>query len=284
MQAISSACACPTAITTEVPGSPGSAGTAGTNGINAFSITQQSFVVPALSGAVTVIVNSNQWMSVGQTVFVAGAGSFSVTSLAGTTAITLTYLNIPANTATGNTINAGATISPSGPPTSLALPISIANGGTGQATKAAAQVAFGLGQNATFINVNGLTQTVTSTSVIIAGATVTVPAAGLYKVEAWADVSFAGVTIGTSAETITLTVNDTTASTVIATGVESVPILTTTTYPTLHWITPPLTATLPLNEVLQVQIVISQNHAGNPTAGTIKVTNAGLIITPLALS
>lgn len=280
-----SACACPTPVTTEVPGSPGAAGTAGTNGTNAVSVVQSpGFTVPNIGSSVTFAVDQNKWLSLNQNVFVTGAGTFSVSGLGGTTSVTLTYLNYTSNTAAGNAIAAGALVSPGGFQAALTLPLSIANGGTGAATKANAQADLGLGQNATFINVTGLTQTVTSTATLVAGATLTVPAAGLYQVQAFAAFDFAGVTIGTSAETITLTVNDTTQSTVIATGIRNVPIITTQTYPSLQWTTPPLTVTFVANDVLQLQVVISQNHAGNPTAGTIKVSAGGIIVTPLALS
>lgn len=145
-------CPCPTPVVTEVPGSPGTNGAAGTNGKNAFSIVQTNFVVPAISSSVAVTVDDNSWMVIDQFVFVFGAGTFQVTSLAGTTVAQLTYLNYVENTNAGNTISAGAQISPGGsePDVSgkadsgantditslggLTTPLSVAQGGTAETT------------------------------------------------------------------------------------------------------------------------------------------------------
>ena len=151
-------CGCPTPEVVEIPGSPGANGTDGVAGINAFSITQQDFTVPAVSSAVTVTVDTNAWMVVGQNVFVLGAGYFQVTSLGGTTAVGLTYLDYAGNTNAGNNITAGAQISPAG--TQYANPVPIASGGTGAATAAAARAALSaaeLGANTDITSLTGLT-------------------------------------------------------------------------------------------------------------------------------
>jgi hypothetical protein len=284
-QAFSPGCACPVAITTETPGSPGSNGT---NGYNAYSVLQNSFVVPAINSNVTVTVDQAAWESVGQNVFIPGAGNFSVASIAsGTppTSVTLTYLNYAGNTNAGATIASGVNISPSGTqPAALSTPVSIANGGTGASAKAGAQSGLGLGQNATVSNQSGLTQSMPTSATQVTNVGVTVPATGLYQVQGFATVDMQGMTIGTSAETITLRVQDTTSSTTLATATINLPIVTTLTFPSFDYITPPVTATLTLNDTLQLQVSMSQNHSGNPTAGTIKISSGGLIITPLALS
>jgi hypothetical protein len=207
-QATPSACACPTPITTEVPGSAGTPGTNGTNGYNAFSILQSSFIVPAVGSNVTVSVDQAQWMVPGQNVNAQGAGTFQVASVvAGSpaTVVTLTYLNYVDNTNSGNTVPAGSQISPDGYQPSLSFPISIADGGTNATTQAAAQVNLGLGQNATVLNASGLSLSMPTTPTEITGVTVTVPATGLYEISAFATVDMVGITIGTSAEVITLT-------------------------------------------------------------------------------
>ena len=148
-QAVCNNCGCPTPTVTEVPGSPGAAGTNGTNGKNAFSTVQVAFVVPAISSSVSITVDDNSWVVVGQTIFCFGAGSFQVNSLAGTTVIGATYLNYTENTNAGATINPGAQISPGGTEpslvglahsgansditslTALSTPLSLAQGGTG---------------------------------------------------------------------------------------------------------------------------------------------------------
>ncbi len=70
--------------------------------------------MPAKGSSVSVSVDDNTTVTNGQNVFVEGAGYFSVNSKAGTTVVGLTYLNYSVNTAAGNTISAGAQISPAG--------------------------------------------------------------------------------------------------------------------------------------------------------------------------
>jgi hypothetical protein len=174
-QANQSHCACPSPAVVEIPGSPGNNGTAGIAGGNSFSITQANFVVPAISGTVTVTVDDNRWMQVNQIVFESASGYYQVASLSGTTVATLTYLNYPANTAAGNTVNTGAQISPAGSQpsltglaasgansditslTGLTTPLSIAQGGTGAATAVAALAALGVVLTLTSAVANGVT-------------------------------------------------------------------------------------------------------------------------------
>lgn len=146
-------CPCPTPVVTQVPGSPGTNGAAGTNGKNAFSTVQSpGFTVPAIGDSVSVPVDDNSWMVVNQFVFCFGAGTFQVNSLAGSTIAGLTYLNYFENTNAGNTVSAGAGISPGGSEpsvaglaasgansditslTGLTTPLTVPQGGTGVAT------------------------------------------------------------------------------------------------------------------------------------------------------
>ncbi len=109
-------CCNPTPLSeiTQVPGPEGPNGTDGTNGQNAWTTTIADFVVPAIGAQVTVSVVNSLWMTVGQNVFVQGAGNFRVSShFSGTTA-QLLYLPYQGNTFTGLVIAAGAEISPSG--------------------------------------------------------------------------------------------------------------------------------------------------------------------------
>jgi hypothetical protein len=133
----------------EVPGSPGAAGTNGTDGINAFSTVQAQFTVPAINSSVSITVDFNQWVVVGQYIFIFGAGTFLVNSLAGTTVIGATYSNFTQNTHAGAVIAVGSQISPSGDEptltgfahsgansditslTGLTTPLTRAQGGTG---------------------------------------------------------------------------------------------------------------------------------------------------------
>lgn len=135
-----SACAAVEVIS--VPGVEGEAGLNGEDGQAAFTLTTASFVVPATSATVVVSVVNNSWMALGEPIFIPDAGTFEVSSKTGTTSVTLTYLDYDTNTETGETINAGTLVTPSGfagPATTGALPNQITDnsGGTASDTIAA---------------------------------------------------------------------------------------------------------------------------------------------------
>lgn len=114
---------CQTVPPVNIPGTPGAQGPAGADGINAFTLTTADFVVPAIGGSVTVLVANSSWATIGQNVFIQGAGTFIVTAKPGTGSMTLTYLNYQENTNTGNTVSTGAEVSPGGlQPTLTLLP------------------------------------------------------------------------------------------------------------------------------------------------------------------
>lgn len=278
-QTVDCNCACPNPVITDVPGVEGAPGTNGNAGANAFSLVQVAFTVPAISGSVLVTVDDNRWMTIGQNVFVQGAGNFSVASKAGTTVASLTYLSYQGNTNAGAAIGIGAQISPSGTQPSITSPLPIANGGTAAATKAAAQLSLGVGQDATQVAVTGLTQTITNAAAIIAGATVTVPATGLYLVLARATVNYSGVTFASS-RTLTFRVQNVTDTTTVATANFATQILTTATFPALGYFTPLKTAALTSGKVLELQTAFDTVNS----AGTAQIAGAELIIIPLALS
>lgn len=105
---------CPTSETVNVPGPEGADGAPGAAGLNAFTITTADFDIPNIGDQVTVQVGNSSWAVVGQNVFVAGAGTFSVSSKPGTGSMILQYLNYAGNTHAGETISAGAGVSPAG--------------------------------------------------------------------------------------------------------------------------------------------------------------------------
>lgn len=136
------ASACAAVEVIEVPGVEGSAGLDGSDGQPAFTLTTASFVVPATSATVVVSVVNNSWMALGEPIFIPDAGTFEVSAKTGTTSVTLTYLDYDTNTETGETINAGTLVTPSGfagPATTGALPNQITDnsGGTASDTIAA---------------------------------------------------------------------------------------------------------------------------------------------------
>lgn len=117
---------CPSVQTVNIPGTPGAQGDAGadgTDGVNAFTLTTADFVVPSIGNTVTVLVADSTWATVGQNVFVQGAGYFSVSSKPGSGSMVLEYLDYNGNTHTGDTISTGAQISPGGTQPVSATPI-----------------------------------------------------------------------------------------------------------------------------------------------------------------
>lgn len=95
---------CPNCSTPLVQNVPGTAGQ------SAFTTTTADFVVPALGGQVTISVANSSWMNVGASYFITAAGYFTLDAIPSLTSITLTYQNIAANTAAGNTISSGAKV------------------------------------------------------------------------------------------------------------------------------------------------------------------------------
>jgi hypothetical protein len=80
----------------------------GTSGQGAFTETTALFVVPALGDQVQLAVTNSEWVTIGSTVFIEGAGTFEVVSTPTATSMLLEYLNVASNTASGNNISSGA--------------------------------------------------------------------------------------------------------------------------------------------------------------------------------
>ena len=149
---------CPTIEAVAVPGAPGSDGVAGTNGLDSFDFVQSPFTVPATGSSVAVIIVNNARFSVGQNIFIEGAGTFNLTSKTGTTVLTLLYLAYDSNTNTGATIAAGAEVSPGGYQATIPNPLTIADGGTNATTAAVARTNLGLLPiHSGTVTVNGVT-------------------------------------------------------------------------------------------------------------------------------
>jgi hypothetical protein len=268
-------CACPTPVTTDVPGSPGQNGT---NGNNAYSITQAQFTVPALGSIIAVSVDQSTWAGVNETVFIPGAGYFLVNSVPSSVLLNLLYINFAGNTASGQTIPPLTLVTPSGPVPGAAIPIIIAQGGTGATTQGGAQYNLGLGQGGVDTAVSGLTQNLTNASTVISGATCACPQTGLYLILVSATVDLQGATFGGS-QTITLTAVDSSSSTTLATRIANTGTMTTQSYPSIEYSTPAVTAALNGGDVIQANIQISNT----PSAGTAKVSSASVSLIPLAL-
>jgi len=100
-----------------IPGATGADGTDGSDGAagtNAFTTTTADFVMPAVSGTVSVSVGSTLWATVGQPVFVQTAGFMRVQSKTSSTVFVLYNYGYTGNAAPATNITSGSQISPSG--------------------------------------------------------------------------------------------------------------------------------------------------------------------------
>lgn len=94
-------------------GLSGTNGTNGTNGVNAFTtVAVSTFVQPSVLGSVTFNVGSNQWIGIGQPIYISNTGFYEVDSLSGTTQVTATLLSTD-GVSPGGTVAIGTKISPS---------------------------------------------------------------------------------------------------------------------------------------------------------------------------
>lgn len=190
---------CDTPETVNVPGAQGTAGTNGTNGtngVNAYTQTTADFTVPAIGANVTVSLVNSTWMAVEQNIFITGAGTFSVVSKPTTTSVTLTYLDYDDNTAAGNNIPTGATVSPGG--LQLTSTLAVANGGTGATTATNARANLGAGGLSLTAYAAGTAYQFTNTAALLNFGTtdpsLTITSPGTYLLIARVRVDYNGAT------------------------------------------------------------------------------------------
>jgi hypothetical protein len=113
-------------------------GAAGSSG-GGYTVTTNSFTMPAVSSSVTIPVANSDWMAVGQVVFVSGAGYFRVASKASSVSASLTNLGWTGNASPGATITTAKLVSsggeigatgPAGPAGAGATPVIVPCTGT----------------------------------------------------------------------------------------------------------------------------------------------------------
>ena len=127
-------CDCNTLIVGEAgpqgpQGLSGTNGTNGTNGINAFTTLSASFTQPSVSGNVSITVGTNQWMAIGQTIYISQAGFYIVGSLVSTTGVTCSLIQTD-GISPASTVSSGRKISPAAVITSAATLTSLTVNGS----------------------------------------------------------------------------------------------------------------------------------------------------------
>lgn len=271
---------CATPQTVSVPGAEG------VGGINAFTITTAPFTIPTADGTtqVTAQVVNSTWMVTGQFLFIPGLvagqiGVFQVVSKPNSTSVILVYPTYSTNTHAGDVMPSWSSVAPGGSGVAITFPLPIAQGGTAAITKAAAQIALGLGRDQTVQNGSGLAFTIPTTVGTITSMTVTAPATGLYLVLARVTVDYRGVTFGSS-QTLTLQVQNTTAGSTVISSTRTTGTPTTQQFVSQDYVLPFITSTLTASQILALQIGISVAAS----AGTSVVSSASLAIIPLNLS
>jgi len=79
-----------------------------------FTTVIVSFVQPASTFSVSVTVGATFWMAVGEILFIATGGYYSVTSITSPTVVVLTNVGYAGNATPSTTVNAGSQVTPSG--------------------------------------------------------------------------------------------------------------------------------------------------------------------------
>jgi hypothetical protein len=210
-----------------------------------------------------------------------GVANFLVNSILSPTSVRLTYLGFSGDL-TG-TVVAGALLSPSVGNLSspgISTPISIANGGTSAATKAAAQVALGLGQINSFYYGNALAQAFTNAYASVGGA-LSIAASGIYLLLSRVTVDWIGVTFA-SQRTMNFKLKDITAGTDLTNSeiARVTGVVTTTTIESSDYDLPPLGLSLTVGH--QIQLFMKVDTVAS--AGTHQVSSVAICPVPLSLS
>jgi hypothetical protein len=288
---------CPTSQTVNIPGAPGASitGDAGINGINAFSFLTTDFTTPPDTVTpITISVSSSLWMVVGGTILIGqgaglvltnpGPGTFTITAVPTPSTVTVTYNDAPGDIGFSQPISAGAVVSAVGI-SSVTLPVSIVNGGTGAINKAAAQTALGLGQSAVSSSNTGLTQAINAAVAQV--GTIDVLLTGAGGTSLW--LILGSVRINQDSPTfagnriVTLRLRDITSPATVKDVSYTIPAGTTA-----DAVSPQLSLfiaadSFPVNTHLQLQIFCDIGTPVN-SGGTFQIIEADLVAIPLRLS
>jgi hypothetical protein len=192
-------------------------------------------------------------MTVGQNIFIEGAGTFEVVSKADSTHVLVEYLDYTGNTHAGSPISAGAGVSPSGTEPDT-------------------------GNTITEDNDQALAYDITNSYGSV-GVAVAVVDAGVYAVAAQMSVLFTGVTFAAS-RTLSIRVRNVTQNTTIAETTRQTNTHTTTGFPAIDYVTPIAQATLAASDSLELQCFLDTVES----AGSSVVTAGQIALIPLQLT
>lgn len=108
---------CENPVIENIPGSQGPAGADGTNGtdgIDSYTITTDTFEVPAVDANVTIDVAEGSWMGNDQIIYIQFAGYYQVQSVPSSTSVIVKNLGYDGNASPATEIPSGTTVSPGG--------------------------------------------------------------------------------------------------------------------------------------------------------------------------
>ncbi len=259
-------CPCPDTETVNIPGIPGENGSDGNPGVageNSFTLTTADFVLPPADDAtpVTVTVSSTGFMAVGQPLFIPGALFMLVAAIIDSTHVSLISPSWESNVNAGNTISAGAKVTPSGwqpavTPLPTVAPIAKYGSGTPHTITGAtfATVTFGT---------SGAQQ-------------VTLTTAGTWMLYARARIDYVAATFA-AVRTVSLKLrrtNNTAGDVTNSATAAKTQIITTLTFTALDAVLAPVAyVTANVNDVLAMQVSIDTD----PTAGSIQLVEADIV-------
>lgn len=229
MSSPSSCCSpCADVETVEIPGVQGDAGTNGTDGedgVNAFTMLTAGFNVPNVGSDEDIFVADNQWMVIGQIIFIENAGFYEVLSKTGTTGANVENLGYTVNTAPAVAIPSGGGVSPGGSQPSIAglasdgvnsditeltgltTPLSVAQGGTGLTAPVEPLATYAAGTGYVY------TATAAALNFVTTDPVVTIVEDGLYMLIARVRTDIGVLTTISAARTLTLKLRNTTTAT-----------------------------------------------------------------------
>jgi hypothetical protein len=259
-------CPCPETETVNIPGVEGPAGTNGTDGqdgASAFTVTTDDFIIPPADGTtpVTVEVATTAWMAIGEPIFMPDGLFFLVDAIVDSTHVSVVYPAWEANVNAGNTISAGAIVTPSG--WQPAAP-------TGSTTDAISKYGSGTAHTITGASFAAVTFGTSGAQEI------TLTTAGTWMLYARARVDYVAATFA-AVRTVSLKLrrtNNTAGDVTAAASAFKTQIITTLTFTALELLIPVVQYVTALTtDVLQMQVAIDTD----PTAGSIQIVEADLV-------